>query len=242
MIKKDKYKTIIVEDERLARLELMSLLAEFDNIEVVGEAWDVPSAIECIKAWHPDIIFLDIQMPGESGFDLLEKINFSGHVIFVTAFDEFAIRAFEVNALDYLLKPVSPKRLQTTINRIESGDVTKITGKMLTYDDRLFLMVGNKMRFLKIADIICIQAVGDYSKVFLTRSPSGLVLKTMTEWEKRLPENCFSRIHKSTIINLEFVEKIEKWMNYSYRIYLKEIKDPLVLSRRYARQLKERLG
>lgn len=242
MIKTGRYKAIIVEDERLARKELISLLAEFDSIEVVGEAWDVPSAIECIKALHPDIIFLDIQMPGESGFDLLEKIDFSGHVIFVTAFDEYAIRAFEVNALDYLLKPVSPQRLQTTISRIENGGDLQTAKKELKYDDRLFLMVGNHMRFFKIADIICIQAVGDYSKVLLTRSPSGLVLKTMTEWEKRLPANCFSRIHKSTIINLEFVEKVEKWMNYSYRVYLKEIKDPMVLSRRYARQLKERLG
>jgi two-component system LytT family response regulator len=242
MIKTGKYKAIIVEDERLARKELISLLEEFDNIEVVGEAGDVPSAVECIKAQHPDILFLDIQMPGESGFDLLEKIDFSGHIIFVTAFDEYAIRAFEVNALDYLLKPVSPQRLQTAISRIENGGALQIAKKELKYDDRLFVMVGNQMRFFKISEIICIHAVGDYSKVILTKPPSGLVLKTMNEWEKRLPSNCFSRIHKSTLINLEFVEKVEKWMNYSYRVYMKEIKEPVVLSRRYAKQLKERLG
>jgi len=236
-----KYRVLIVEDERLARNELIAMLAEFDCIEVVGVAEDVPSAMECIKNQSPDIIFLDIQMPGESGLDLLEKIDFSGHVVFVTAFDEYAIRAFEVNAFDYLLKPVSPQRLQTTINRVRDGIELHDGKKELHYDDRLFLMVGNHMRFFKIAEIICILAVGDYSKVVLATGTSGLVLKTMTEWEKRLPSNCFSRVHKSTIINMEFVERVEKWMNYSYLIYLKGIKEPVTLSRRYARQLKERM-
>lgn len=241
MIHKQLFTAIIVEDERLARKELLSLLSESGCIEVVGEAGDVPSAVELINALQPDILFLDIQMPGESGFDLLGQVVFPGHIVFVTAYDEYAIRAFEVNALDYLLKPVSPLRLQTTLNRIRQGDRPASEPKALNYEDRLFLMVGNHMRFFKISEIISILAVGDYSKVMLTTGSSGLVLKTMTEWEKRLPANCFSRIHKSTIINMEFVEHIEKWMNYSYRIYLKGIKDPVTLSRRYARQLKERM-
>ena len=104
-------KALIVDDERLARNDIKSLLAEYENIKIVGEAEDVPSAIKAIAALKPDVVFLDIQMPGSSGFDLLEQIDISGHVIFITAFDEHAIRAFEVNALDYLLKPVNPERL-----------------------------------------------------------------------------------------------------------------------------------
>jgi len=237
-----RYRVVVVEDERLARKDLIDILSGFDCIEVTGEAADVTEAVECIRSLMPDIVFLDIQMPGESGFDLLEKINFPGHVVFVTAFDEYAIRAFEVNALDYLLKPVSRQRMQLTIDRISSGGEPEKVKKELKYEDRLFMMVGHQMRFVKMADIICIQAVGDYSKVTLKGSNAGLVLKTMAEWEKRLPPGFFIRVHKSAIINMEFVERVDQWMNYTYRICLKDMKEPMIMSRRYARQVKDKLG
>lgn len=234
---------LIIDDERLARKDLISLLSEHPNIKVVGEADDVSSAIQAIEQLNPDIIFLDIQMPGESGFDLLNKIKVEAKVIFVTAFDEYAIRAFEVNALDYLLKPVNPDRLVRTIERLEQEEETEpIEQRNLNYDDRLFLMVDNQMKFLKIKSILSISAAGDYSEIITTDKQKGLALKSMKEWEIRLPEQYFCRIHRSTIINMEYIDRLEEWFNYSFRVYLKGIEKPYVMSRRYMAKLKKQLG
>jgi len=240
---KKRFRAIIVDDERLARKDMKSLLAEHPNIEVVGEAEDAASAIEVIERLQPDVIFLDIQMPGLSGFDLLDHINVSSNIIFVTAFDDYAIRAFEVNALDYLLKPVNPQRLAQAIERLESEEETGgREGKKLSYDDRLFITVGTRTRFLKVKSIVAISAAGDYSDVCTHDGEKGLALKSMKEWEQRLPVNYFVRIHRSTIVNLEYVDRLEEWFNYSYRVYLKGIKEPVVMSRRYAAKLKRKMG
>ncbi len=238
-----KFKALIIDDERLARKELISMLGEYDNIEVSGEADDVPSAIKAITKYNPDILFLDIQMPGETGFDLINKIDYEGDVVFVTAYDEYALRAFEVNAMDYLLKPISHKRLKKSIDRIAKGEKpSPPVKKQLDYNDRLFITVGNSMKFLKINSIISISAAGDYSEVTTIDLKKGLVLKSLKEWEERLPENFFCRIHRSDIINMEYTEKVEKWFNYSYRIKMKGIEEPFILSRRYAKKLKELMG
>jgi len=238
-----KLKAVIVDDERLARKDLISLLSNHENIEVVAEAADAPSAIKTINEFEPDIIFLDIQMPGESGFDLLDKLKTNAKVIFVTAYDEFAIRAFEVNALDYLLKPVNPERLQKALERIqtenEAGDLLL---RSLDYEDHLFLMLDNSMRFLKVSTVLHIGAAGDYSEIFTCYGNKHLVLKSMKEWEDRLPHQHFCRIHRSTIINLNQVDRLEEWFNYSYRVYLKGIKEPFIMSRRYASKLKHKLS
>ncbi|MEJ2636131.1 MAG: LytTR family DNA-binding domain-containing protein [Calditrichia bacterium] len=237
------YKAIIVDDERLARKDLLLMLREFDNIEVVGEADSVTLALEIIRRKSPDIIFLDIQMPGESGFDLLEKAQTQAKIIFVTAFDEYAIRAFEVNAMDYLLKPISTERLTRTLERIELEEYPDNSQiRQLSYDDRLFLIVNSHLRFLKVKQIIYINAAGDYSEIFTSEGIKGLTQKTMKEWEMRLPETYFCRIHRSTIINMEYVDRLEDWFNYSLRIYLKGVDNPYVISRRYVSRLKERLG
>jgi len=235
-----KIKIVLVDDERLARTELKNMLLSFGNIQVVGEAENVTDAIELISKNNPDIIFLDIQMPGQSGFDLVNQLQTKAKIIFVTAFNEYAIRAFEVNALDYLLKPVNPTRLKSAIERIETSDSYKPVEKSLSFDDRLFLSINTKMKFIKIEDITCIVAAGDYSEINLKTKEKGLVLKSMREWENRLPEKYFCRIHRSTIINMESIEKIEEWFNNSFRIYLTGIKEPLVMSRRYASKLKEK--
>jgi len=239
----NKLKAVIVDDERLARKDLISLLADHDNIEVVAEAADAPSAIKTINKFEPDIIFLDIQMPGESGFDLLEQLKTNAKVIFVTAYDEFAIHAFEVNALDYLLKPVNPERLQKALERVriesEPGDLSL---RSLDYEDHLFLMLDNSMRFLKVNTILHISAAGDYSEVFTSAVKKHLVLKSMKEWGDRLPHQHFCRIHRSTIINLNYVDRLEEWFNYSYRVYMKGIKEPFIMSRRYASKLKQKLS
>jgi two-component system LytT family response regulator len=240
---KKPFKALIIDDERLARKDLISLLSIHDNITVVGEADDVPSAVKAIEKLNPDVIFLDIQMPGDSGFDLLEKTDVDAHIIFVTAYDEYAIRAFEVNALDYLLKPVNPDRLAKALEKLEfqEQDLPARIRK-LNYDDRLFLMVGRHYKFLKVNAILGVNAAGDYSEVLTSDGNKGLTHKSMKEWEARLPEQHFIRIHRSTIINMEFVARVEEWFNYSFRVYIKGIEEPYVISRRYAARLKERLG
>ncbi len=240
---KKSYKAIIVDDERLARNDLKNMLVNYDNIEIVSETEDVNGTIDIIDQLKPDVIFLDIQMPGESGFDLFDRINVSSKVIFVTAYDEYAIRAFEVNALDYLLKPVHPGRLARSIEKLELAEESQQDpDRELDYDDRLFITIDNHMVFLNLKKIICIIAAGDYSEIVTADGKKGLVLKSMKAWEKRLPEKYFIRIHRSTIINMEYMDHLEDWFNYSYRVHLKGLKTPLVMSRRYGMKLKHLLG
>jgi two-component system LytT family response regulator len=194
---KKSFRALVIDDERLARKDLIALLGAHDQVTVVGEAEDVPSAINTIQALNPDVIFLDIQMPGDSGFDLLEKTEVKAHIIFVTAYDEYAIRAFEVNALDYLLKPVNPERLAKALEKLELQErEPRAEIRKLNYDDRLFLMVGRSFKFLPV----------------------------------------------NAILNMNFVERVETWFNYSFKVYIKGVKEPLVISRRYATQLKDKLG
>ncbi|MBN1551807.1 response regulator transcription factor [bacterium] len=239
----NRYRSLIVDDERLARNDLKLLLNPFHQIQIMGEAESVPGAIHAIKKLNPDLIFLDIQMPGESGFELLNKIDTRIKVIFITAFDEYAIRAFEVNALDYLLKPVNPERLAKALERLEeNNEIPVIMRRRLDYKDRLFLTINNHLKFLKINTILSINAAGDYSEVMTTEGQKGLAQKSLREWENRLPEGYFCRIHRSTIINMEYIDHLEEWFNYSFRVYLKGIEEPYVISRRYAAILKNRFG
>jgi two-component system, LytTR family, response regulator len=238
---KKKLRTILIDDERLARNDLRSLLSEYKNIEIVGEADSVQKALEVINAEDPDLVFLDIQMPGESGFDLLEKADLRASIIFVTAFDEYAIRAFEVDAIDYLLKPVNPERLRTAIERLQR-EVGTIMGEKreLEYDDALLLSLNSHLKFIRVNSIVLIQAAGDYTEVQTIDGKKGLVQKSMSEWEQRLPEKYFNRIHRSTIVNIDSVTKIEEWFGNTYQVHLKGIDTPLTMSRRYAALLKQK--
>ena len=238
-------KAIVVDDERLARKELILMLNDFSNIEIAGEAADISTAQKLLAEKNPDLVFLDIQMPGESGFDLINSIPVNTKVIFVTAFDEYAIRAFDVNALDYLLKPVNPKRLKETIERIEQLGKTVSSSdnlKKLAESDRLMVTLNSRLQFVKIKNIIYISAAGDYTEIKTTENQKGITLKSIKEWEARLPESMFVRIHRSTIVNLEFVDKIEEWFQKSYRIYLKTVEQPFDVSRRYTSKLKEKFS
>jgi two-component system LytT family response regulator len=236
-------KALVVDDERLARKGLIGLLKPYEEIHVVGEARDVKSALAAIEKLQPDLIFLDIQMPGHDGFELLSRMTANPRIIFVTAYDEFAIRAFEVNALDYLMKPVSARRLEQTVQRItQNQPVTVDYLKRLDFNDRLFLQIDTRMRFVKVSSIVFIAAEGDYSAVTTTEGKLGLVLKSMKEWEFRLPEQHFVRIHRSIIVNIDCIERIEKWFNNSFHIHLKGVPDPLEMSRRSVSRLRERFG
>ncbi len=236
-----KLTAIVVDDERLARKELRSLLSEFDEISIVGEAENLIEAIELIKTKKPEIVFLDIQLQNENGFDLLEKVDKTFKLIFVTAFDEFAIRAFEINALDYLLKPVNPERLTKTLERLfESEEKHESSLRKFEYEDRLFLELGGRSKFLKINHIKHISADGDYTQIFTKDGGKYLITKSLKEWEERLPEKYFVRIHRSTIINFEFIEKVESSFNRSFRVFLSGINEPFTISRRYSVAIKEK--
>jgi two-component system LytT family response regulator len=239
---KTTFKSIIVDDEELAREDLKALLKDFREIEIIGESETVEETKALIKKLDPDLIFLDIQMPGKSGFDLLEEMQIKAKIIFVTAYDEYAIRAFEVNAKDYLLKPVIKERLSVAIDRLktEQENEDNVEAK-LEFDDSIFVMVNNHYQFVKIGSIIKIASAGNYSEIYTSSKLKGLVLKSLKDWEIRLPGNYFVRIHRNAIINLEYVDRVEGWFNYSYKVFLKEIDEPLVISRRYAAKLKDRM-
>jgi two-component system, LytTR family, response regulator len=237
------YKALIIDDEKLAREDLKSLLSDFPKIEIVGEAGNVPEAKKEIESLRPDVIFLDIQMPGKSGFDLLSELKINADIIFVTAYDEYAIKAFEVNAQDYLLKPVNKERLGLALEHLETNDEAQLQFiKKLDYADNVFLMINNSYQFIKINTIMKITAAGNYSEILTNNKTKGLVLKSMREWESRLPDNYFARIHRNTIINLEFIDHVEDWFNYSYQIHMKGLEPPVVMSRRYAVKLKDRMS
>ncbi len=238
-----KITALIVDDEPLARSDLRAMLSVFKTIEIVGEADSVSSARDLLKKSDPDIVFLDIQMPGESGFDLLPDCGFDTRVIFVTAFNEFAIRAFEVNALDYLLKPVNEERLALSISRLTSG-VDEESRKMpaLSRDDTLFVKLSDTFQFIRLSNIVKIEAADDYSVVFLLNGESHLTLKPMKDWEARLPANTFARVHRSTIINMDQVARLEPWFNQSYKVYLNGLREPVTLSRRFFQEIRRRHG
>jgi len=235
-----KLRAILVDDERLARVNLKNLLQQHPEIEIVGEAGSCNSAIELIELHKPQLIFLDIQLGGETGFDLLEKIDNSIKIIFVTAYDEYAIRAFEVNAVDYLLKPVNPERLKLSVDKlIKREDVHRQSSKSYEYSDSIYVQINNfTSRFIKISLISFIEPVGNYSKIVTSDGKYCLVLKTLKLWQEELPGNNFVRIHRSCIINIEHVDRIEKKSNTQHKIFLKGIPKSLDVSRRYAQKLK----
>jgi len=233
-------KTIIVDDEWLVREELKTLLAKYSEITLVGEAANVPQAIDLVHEVQPDVIFLDVQMPGATGFDLLEQTDVTAKIIFVTAYDQYALRAFEVNALDYLLKPVQKERLAKTMQRLLTGESPIASrGQKLSYDDVVYVLVNGALKFIKLAWLKCIIAEGNYSYIYYQDRKKELVSKTLQDWEALLPEDYFVRIHRSTIVNFEYVEQVKKCPNYTYLVYMRDIEKPFVMSRRYAGRLKQ---
>ena len=233
-------KAIIVDDERLARVNLRKLLLPFEEIEILGEADSCKSAIEMINLHNPQLIFLDVQLNGETGFDLLEMIPNTIKIIFVTAFEEYAIRAFEANAIDYLLKPVNPVRLGVSIDRLNNSKVEiNNVAKNYEYSDSIFVKLNNcTSKFIKISSISVIEPVGNYSKIVTNEGNRSLVLKTLKQWQEELPVNNFIRIHRSSIVNVEHIDRVEKYSNTHHKAFIKNIPIPLVVSRRFASKLK----
>lgn len=241
MTRIDALRTVVVEDERLARTELTALLRQFSCIDLVGEAADLASARTLLQQAKPQLLFLDVQLGDGSGFELLDGMAmFDGHVVFVTAYEAFALRAFEVNALDYLLKPVQHDRLKAAIDRARAA-ATPAEHGALGYDDYVFLRLGEGSVFVAVASILAITAEGDYTVVH-TEGHAHLVLKPVKQWEARLPGNAFVRIHRSTIVNLRKVGRLESWFNHGYRVFVDGLAKPLTMSRRYRHRLSDRFG
>jgi two-component system LytT family response regulator len=239
-----KLRTILVDDAAVIRQELKVLLEEYPEIEVIGEAASVDQALALIKKEMPDVLFLDIQLKGETGFDLLERTDISFKIIFITAYDQYAIRAFEANALDYLLKPINKERLANSIARLlPTEQITTNPVGRLNYDDVIYLIIDGSFKFVKIHLVKCIIAAGKYSYIYYgQRKNKELVTKTLREWEEILPDKYLIRIHRSTIINFEYVVKIKKNKNQTHEVYIEGIDRPFLISRRYASKLKKQLS
>src|SRR6187402_270770 len=212
-------KAIIIDDERLARNELKKLLLDFPEIEVIDEAANAAEGIEKIDALNPDLIFLDIQMPGKTGFAMLQELDKAPHVIFTTAYDEYALKAFEVNALDYLLKPVEPKRLADAMQKLHVAEVKEnhivpenFNQSILTEADQVFVKDGERCWFVKLSDIRLFESVGNYAKVFFGGN-KPLILKSLNALEERLDQKTFFRANRKHIVNLRMIDKIEPYFN-----------------------------
>lgn len=220
-------KALVIDDERLARKELIGLLKNFGEIEVVAECSNADEAKESIKHHNPELIFLDIQMPGKNGFELLQDLERVPKVIFVTAYDEYALKAFEVNALDYLLKPVEEDRLAEAINKVlmdeeeddEHSSVIKQEGR-LGQDDQIFLKDGEKCWFVSLRDVKLFESEGNYVRVYFGNF-KPLILKSLNNLEERL-DHTFFRTNRKYIVNLRWVQNVENWFNGGLRLTLKD--------------------
>jgi two-component system LytT family response regulator len=241
-------KAIVIDDERLARKELISLLEPYEEIEIIDEAVNVDDAREKITKQNPDVIFLDIQMPGKTGFDLLEELDAVPKVIFTTAYDEFAIKAFDFNALDYLLKPIQEDRLKETIRKLtETGDSTskdkskkKADNRILTTDDQVFVKDGDRCWFVKLENIRLFESDGNYIKVYFENF-KPMIHKSLNALDERLDDRHFFRASRKHIINLSWVDTIETWFNGGLLVQLKG-GERVEVSRRQAARFKEKMS
>jgi two-component system LytT family response regulator len=241
-------KAVIIDDERLARNELKKLLLEFPEIEVVAEAANANEGIEKIDSLNPDLIFLDIQMPGKTGFDMLAELDKAPDVIFTTAYDDYALKAFEVNALDYLLKPVEPKRLADAIQKLHLDDDREpvseedipVNRSLLHEHDQVFVKDGERCWFVKLSDIRLFESVGNYAKVYFGPH-KPLILKSLNALEERLDEKVFFRANRKHIVNLRLIEKIEPYFNGGLLLELKG-GEKIEVSRRQTVKFKEMMS
>ncbi len=237
-------KAIIIDDERLARVELKRLLTPFKEINVVGEAVNVEDALKKISELNPDLIFLDIQMPGKNGFELLEELDSVPKVVFTTAYDEYALKAFEYNALDYLLKPIEPKRLEEAIKKIietnKKDKISEDSHSVLTENDQVFVKDGEKCWFVKLANVRLFESEGNYVRLYFDDN-KPLILRTLNYLDERLDDRSFFRANRKHIINLKWIDNIEPWLNGGLLVKLKGGMK-IEVSRRQAIKFKDKLS
>lgn len=236
-------KALIIDDERLARKELASLLEKHEGIEIVGEAANADEAETLIAEKRPDLLFLDINMPGRTGFELLESLDHAPQVIFVTAYDEHALKAFQVNALDYLLKPIDPERLDAALNKLAAAASSELgmpQREILRESDQIFLKDGEKCWFVTLKDVRYLESEGNYVRVrFDDQKP--LVLRSLNKLEEKLDPLVFFRANRKHIINLRWIEKIEPYFNGGLLVDLKG-GEKVEVSRRQTVKFKEMMS
>jgi two-component system, LytTR family, response regulator len=237
-------KSLIIDDERLARVELRRLLTPYKEINIVGEAVNAEDALNKITELSPDLIFLDIQMPGKNGFELLEELDSVPTVIFTTAYDEYALKAFEYNAMDYLLKPIEPKRLEDTVKKIVEQKrkvaVQSSETPVLSEDDQVFVKDGDRCWFVKLQTVRLFESEGNYVRLYFDDN-KPLILRTLNYLGERLDNKAFFRANRKHIINLKYIENIEPWLNGGLLVKLKG-GNKIEVSRRQAIKFKDMLS
>ena len=231
----------IIDDSRLARAEMHRLLGEFEFVDATGEASNAEQALEVIKKTEPELLFLDIQMPGKDGFQLLEELDSVPHVVFVTAYNEYAVKAFEVNALDYLTKPVHPARLNEALLKVKHSQINiPQINDLLQEDSRVFVKDGERCWFVKTGDIFLIESVGNYAKVYFD-DVHPMIHKSLNYLEKRLSPDLFFRANRSQLINLKRIANVAPWFAQSIKIELANGAS-IEVSRRRSKEFRERLS
>ena len=243
-------RAIIIDDERLARKELNNLLKNYPEIEIVDQAVNADDALEKIKKRNPDLIFLDIQMPGKTGFELLEDLDKVPKVIFTTAYDEFATRAFDVNALDYLLKPIQEERLKDTITKVLAVEASALSERAredtlevkqsLGVNDQVFVKDGERCWFISLKEIRLFESDGNYIKVYFNNF-KPMIHKSLNALDEKLDGRSFFRASRKYIINLSWIETIETWFNGGLLVQLKG-GEKVEVSRRQAARFKEKMS
>ena len=242
-----KLKAMIVDDEPFARDDLRQMLACQKEIEVTCEAGTIGEAQKQLSDNSLDVVFLDIQLRGGSGFDLVPIIGRSTDIIFITAYDEYAVRAFEINALDYILKPVSEERLCASIERLKADRAGRKTPSIKTGpfepDDSVFVKTDSGQLFVRIEQILAITSIGgNYTAVQLKNGENLLSRKTLKEWVDVLPESVFFRIHRATIVNLRHIDRISNQKDGSCVVGLSGFEETFAVSRRSVAGLKRLVG
>ncbi len=240
-------KAVIVEDSRLARNELKELLKKHADIELLGEAENVDQGFELIKETNPDLLFLDINMPEKDGFELLEMLDEVPITIFTTAFDEYAIKSFEYNALDYLLKPINQKRFDKSIEKVKGilqetqiEATTNAPTVRLNIQSQIFIKDGEKCWLLKIGEISHFEIVGNYTRVFF-QDQKPMLYKSLQQVEDKLPQEQFFRVSRQQIVNIGFIREVIPWFNGKLKLSMQN-GDEIEVSRRQSYLFKDKLS
>ncbi|WP_046756288.1 LytR/AlgR family response regulator transcription factor [Kordia jejudonensis] len=233
---------VIVEDSRLARNELKELLKKHPQIELLGEAENVDKAYDLINDVQPQILFLDINMPEKNGFELLEMLENVPLTIFTTAYDEYAIKSFEYNAFDYLLKPINQDRFSKTIEKVVATIEKEATDeKPFELHRQIFIKDGENCWLIKIAEIAVFEIVGNYTRVYF-EDHTPLIYKSLNQIEAKLPEETFFRVNRQQIINLNHIEKVIPWFNGKLKAVMKNSGQQIEVSRRQSYKFKDIFG
>ena len=230
-------RAIIVEDSRLARAELKELLKIHENIQIIGEAENPKVALPIILKERPELLFLDINMPGKNGFELLEELDYQPKVIFITAYADYAIRSFEFETIDYLLKPISSERLKKAIDKLSIPEIPDELNKHLDAESRVLLREGETCHWVALKDISYFDSYGNYTQVFWGTSKT-VIYRSLSKIEERIPEPLFFRVNRQQIINVNHVTSVEPWINNGYRLKLKS-GEFIEVSRRHTLRFKD---